>query len=167
MAALAAVVPAGCGGGDGDGGADASVAEDAAANDASYAAYNLFTGAPRFGVFKADAARDLCIRVVFLWGGTDGTADLADALTSDSITATNRAADCAPVNSGSPPSLEPPGVAAQQATGQVTVRRIPDGQADRWTVSLDGTLSFPSDPAWLPATEPLRAADLEIVGGCC
>ncbi len=141
--------------------------DGAPAGDGTYAAYNLFTGAPRFGIFKADAERDLCVRVVFIWAGADGTVALEDALTDVSASVTHRAADCSAGNGGSPPSLEPPGVPAQGATGTATVRRYPEGDTYRWTVSIDGVLSFLVDEAWVPETEPFEADEIEITGGCC
>jgi hypothetical protein len=141
--------------------------QDAMAGESSYAAYNLFTGAPRFAIFKADPARELCVRVVILWAGPEGTVDLQEALPAENVSVSHRAADCAPGDGGTPPSLEAQGVSAQSVTGTATVRRYPEATGDRWTVSIDGVITFPPDEAWVPPTESLEADELEIVGGCC
>lgn len=143
------------------------VDHDAMPVDPSYAAYNLFTGAPRFAIFKADAARDLCVRVVFIWVGPEQTVDLEVALPAESVSVTNRVADCSSVDGTMPPSLETPGVSAQSVTGTATVRRYPDGDTDRWTVSIDGVITFLPEETWVPETEPVVADEMEIVGGCC
>lgn len=140
---------------------------DAMPGDASYAAYNLFTGAPRFAIFKADPARELCVRVVFLWADPDGTVALQDTLLDGSMSVTHRAADCLPVDGSTPPSLFAEGVAAQSAAGTATVRQYPEGTTTRWTVAIDGVITFPPDEAWVPQTEPVQAAEMEIIGGCC
>lgn len=124
--------------------------EDPVPDPGSYAAYNLFTGAPRFGVFKQDPDRDRCVRIVFLWVESSGTADLAAA---DSISVTERAADC----EGAPPSLEPAGVAPDEATGTILVTE----EGDAWTVEVDGVLTFGED------TEAVVSGTIEIQGGCC
>lgn len=141
--------------------------DDAMFEEASYAAYNLFTGAPRFAIFKADPTRDLCVRVVFIWAGSEGTVDLEEALPDGSVSVTHRAADCSPVDSSAPPWLEPEGVSAQSVTGTATVRRYPEADADRWTVSIDGVITFSRDEEWVPPTEPVQAEEMEIIGGCC
>jgi hypothetical protein len=146
------LVLAGCGGDDGD-----------PAGEGEYAAYNLFTGAPRFGIFKADPERDLCVRVVFIWGSGTGTADLGDALAAEDVTITSSAADCDPSNGGGAPSLEPQGVPAASVSGTVSVTQT----GEVWTVTIDGEITFPPDQSWVPESEPLDAADVEIVGGCC
>ena len=141
--------------------------DGAASGDQSYAAYNLFTGAPRFAIFKADGERELCVRVVFLWSAGEGTLALDDALTEVSASVTDRASDCSPGEGGAPPSLEAQGIPAESLAGTVTVERTTTGGADRWTVSIDGTIGFAADEAWVPATETVEAEALEIVGGCC
>src|SRR5262245_54475220 len=91
--------------------------DPAPTDDGTYTAYNMFTGAPRFAIFKADPERDLCVRALFLWASDSGTADLA---TAEAVSVTHHAADCQPSEGGGPPSLEPEGVAATSATGTVT-----------------------------------------------
>jgi hypothetical protein len=149
-----AVVVAMCGGGGDDG---------PPAGEASYAAYNMFTGAPRFAIFKADAERDLCVRVVFIWAGGGGTVALEEALMAGDVSVTHSAADCAPGDGDTPPSLEPAGVPADSVTGTATVTQ--DGE--QWTVSIDGVIAFPAGESWVPASEPVEAEEIEIVGGCC
>jgi hypothetical protein len=126
-----------------------------------YAAVNLFTGAPRAALLKADEVRDLCFRVVVITfaGGTLGLT-LEPGSGVESAEVTDHASDCLPWGGGFPPPPAGSSFPATAATGTLSVG------ADPCDIEVHGTLFFEGAPPWAPASETLEAAGVPIEGGC-
>lgn len=135
-----------------------------AGSAAIYSAENLFTNVPRFAVFKADPARDLCFRLVLEADGGNSPLGIATppGWTIGKAEVTDHASDCKLVNGGFPP---PPLGTAVQATGGVgTIAFSPNFPP--CDLTIHASLSFPKGAPWVPANEPLNVDLLEVSGIC-
>lgn len=146
---------AGAGGGGNGGGGGAGGAEPGG----TYSAHNLFTHVPRFVIFKADPARDLCFRL-YIEAGSSG---LGFQATEPWVVAradvTEHASDCVLENGYPKPA--PSAVSATSGAGTLTVK----GDFPCET-SIHGTISFDAQADWVPSVEPLDADALPVDGGC-
>jgi len=136
-----------------------------AGSAAIYSAEDLFTNLPRFAVFKADPARDLCFRLVFEADGGSGPSlgiMTPPGWALGAAEVTDHASDCKLMNGGFPP---PPIGAAVQATGGSGKVNFSTNfpQCD---ISIHASLSFPKGAPWVPVNEPLDVDQLKVSGVC-
>ncbi|MDI3287232.1 hypothetical protein [Polyangium sp. 15x6] len=144
----------GAGGGGGSGGAGGG------GSDVEYSASNLFTHVPRFIVFKADPARNVCFRLFVEMGTTSTIAIEATAPWVVSYAdVTNQASDCA-TPGGFPPQ---PMSAAPAVSGGGTL--VVEGTFP-CSISLHGALTFDAQGPWVPTSEPFDVDALPVEGGC-
>jgi hypothetical protein len=148
---------AGSGGGAIDGGAP---------DNGKYSARNLYTGVPRFAVFKADEVRDICVRII-LQASNDVSSGLVspEGWAISKAEVTDHASDCLPGPNSWP---EPPVGASADATGGTGSMTLsyPNGPPMPCLVTVHGTLEFAPGAPSLPTSEPLDADNVEVVGGC-
>jgi hypothetical protein len=128
--------------------------------EGDYSALNLFTGAPRAALLKADPVRDLCFRIVTIAvAGATLELTLAPGSSIESAEVTDHASDCAPWGGGFPPPPLGSSFAATGAAGTLSLGAACD-------VEVHGNLFFEGAPAWVPVDEQLEAVGVPIEGGC-
>jgi hypothetical protein len=132
---------------------------------AKYSAQNLYTGVPRFAVFKADEVRSICVRIIVEASLNPGPG-LAppDGWAFNKIEITNNTIDCATPNGWPEPPVGAT-AAAEGGTGSMTLS-YPNGVPDPCYMTVHGTLEFAPGAPWVPAVEPLDADNVMVVGGC-
>ncbi|MDI1476218.1 hypothetical protein [Polyangium sp. y55x31] len=146
----------GAGGAGGDGGSGGA----GGGGGVEYSASNLFTHVPRFIVFKADPARNVCFRLFVEMGSTSTIAIEATAPWIVShADVTNQASDCA-TPGGFPPQ---PMSSAPAVSGGGTL--VVEGTFP-CSISLHGALTFDAQAPWVPMTEPFDVDALPVEGGC-
>jgi hypothetical protein len=123
-----------------------------------YSVHVLPTDAPRFVIFKSDAFRDICVRVMVVGFGEMAPFKLSvtPPWQIESIVVTNHAADCTVELGGFP---EPPlnqSVDAIGADGKIEID-LPDLPCG---VTADATLYFDSTAPWIPDIEPFNSGYL-------
>jgi len=125
-----------------------------------YHSCELPTGALRYGVYKADPARDLCFLLVV--GNQDPTFSAIQVSPSglgvEGAHVWQGAATC-----GDYPQPATGAVSADGGTGTVSV--TPSGTPAE--VELDVTLTFPQNQSWVPASEQLDPAGTIVAGFDC
>ena len=130
---------------------------------AIYSGQEIFTNLPRFALFKADPARDVCFRLVLemTGGGSLGIAT-PPGWTVGMAEVTDHASDCVGADNGYP---GPPLGKAVKATGGGGKIDFPPNGASCF-VTIHANLSFPKSAPFVPANEPLDADMLTISGAC-
>lgn len=131
---------------------------------AIYSAQDLFTNVPRFAIFKADPARDLCFRLIVeaSSGGPQLGIITPGSWSVGMAEVTDHASDCALPNGGFPPPPVGASVKATSGTGKIDFP--PSGPT--CFVTIHASLSFPKGAPWVPAIEPLDADALKVGGAC-
>jgi hypothetical protein len=131
---------------------------------AIYSGQEIFTNLPRFALFKADPARNVCFRLVLEMVGDGAPVGIAapTGWTVGMAEVTDHASDCVGGNSGYP---APPIGLAVKATGGGGKIDFPPG-GPHCTVIIHANLTFPVGAPFVPANEPLDA-DMLIVNGAC
>jgi len=125
-----------------------------------YSATNLFTHVPRFIIFKADPARNVCFRLFIEMGSTSTiNIEATDPWIVSHADVTNQASDCA-TPGGFPPQ---PMSSATALSGAGTL--IVEGSFP-CSISLHGSLSFDAQAPWVPMSEPFDVDALPVEGGC-
>lgn len=125
-------------------------------------AASLFTGKPRFVIFKADPVRDVCFRLMVeasLGPGIGIETTMGWAVEMAEVTAS--ADHCKLVN-GSPP-ITMTSVSADKGSGVLNI--MSNGQACSVNIHATLTWAMPGLP-WVPPSEPINGDDVEVVGGC-
>jgi hypothetical protein len=124
-------------------------------------AANLFTGVPRFMIFKPIPAKDVCFRMWVEASGSPGigiTTTMGWTVTTAEVTA--HASDCMLVN-GAPPITM---TSVQAVSGTGTLDILSAGAA--CSVNIHATLFFKVGLPWVPASEPIDGDKVDVVGGC-
>ncbi|MEP7122106.1 MAG: hypothetical protein ABJE95_14400 [Byssovorax sp.] len=137
---------------------------DAGAPAGTYSGQEIFTNLPRFALFKADPARDVCFRFVLemTGGGPQLAISTPPGWSLGLAEVTNHASDCAIGNSG---FINPPIGASVQASGGTGKIDFPSN-GPHCTALLHATLEFPQGTAFAPASEPFDA-DMVVINGAC
>jgi hypothetical protein len=133
---------------------------------AEYKAENIYTGVPRFAVFKSDPVRSICVRFIVQASGNQGSGFMPpDGWDFNIIQITNNLSDCQPGPMG---WLEPPAGEVAEPIGGAGAMTLtyPQGVPDPCLVSMHGYLEFAPASPWLPVMEQLDADDVMVVGGC-
>lgn len=147
-------------GGSGGAGGDGAGGGAGGGGGVEYSASNLFTNVPRFIVFKADPARNVCFRLFVEMGSTSTIAiESAAPWVVSHADVTNQASDCA-TPGGFPPQ---PMSSAPAVSGGGTL-----GIEGTFpcSISLHGALTFDAQAPWVPMTEPFDVDALPVEGGC-
>jgi hypothetical protein len=143
-------------------GVDVSSSKGCMAAGGEVSAVGLATNVPRFLIFKADPARDVCFRLMVEGFDGPGIGIMTPAGWSvGSAEVTDHASDCSLIN-GYP---APPIGSATNATGGTGSISI-DGPFFPCTVTIHATLSFDAQAPWVPPTEAIDADQLAVSGGC-
>ena len=135
-----------------------------AGSPAIYSGQEIFTNVPRFALFKADPARDVCFRLVLEMTGGGPPLGIATppGWTVGMAEVTDHASDCVGGNNGYP--APPIGKAVKATGGSGKIDFPPNGP--HCTVIIHANLSFPPGAPFVPANEPLDA-DMLVVSGAC
>lgn len=136
-----------------------------------YAAYVLYTNVPRMALFKSDAARDVCFRIILVYTDQPKLFGIQtpQGWGVERAEITNAASDCAMTSTGDP--VTPRGTTLGAAGGDGTIA-FPDDDAGApgttpCSVAVHVRLAFdPGAFTWAPGTEPLDADALTIAGAC-
>lgn len=131
---------------------------------AIYSGQEIFTNVPRFALFKADPARNVCFRLVLemLGGGAPLGIATPTGWTLAMAEVTDHASDCVGGNNGFPGP--PIGMAVKATGGSGKIDFPPSGP--HCTVTLHASLAFPKGAPFVPASEPLDA-DMLVVSDAC
>jgi hypothetical protein len=124
-------------------------------------AASLFTAVPRFMIFKAIPAKDVCFRMWVEASGSPGIgikAPVGWAVTMAEVTA--HASDCMLVN-GAPP-ITMTSVQALSGTGYLDILNA----GATCSVNIHATLSFKVGLPWVPASEAIDGDKVDVAGGC-
>jgi hypothetical protein len=125
-------------------------------------AVGLATDVPRFMIFKADPARDVCFRLMVEGFDNAGIGIMTPAGWSvGSAEVTDHASDCALTN-GYPAPPQGSSAQATKGAGSITI----DNPFFPCKVTIHATLSFDAQAPWVPLSEPLDADQLDVSGGC-
>jgi hypothetical protein len=135
-----------------------------AGSSAVYSAQEIFTNLPRFAIFKADPARDVCFRLVVEMTGGGAPLGIATPAgwTVGMAEVTDHASDCVSGNGGFP--APPLGAAVSAIGGAGKIDFAASGP--QCSVTVHASLSFAKGAPFVPANEPLDV-DLLLVNGAC
>ncbi len=149
-------------------GTDVSGDKGCFSSTGDYQAFTLITDLPRFVLFKANTARNVCMRVTFAQTGTGPyhvTAPSNYAVEKAEIT--DHAGDCIITSAGVPPTPSGNSVQAQDGDGFV---QFLDGDAAAprpCGLFLHMRFGFDRTSApWAPALEALDADNIDVAGSC-
>jgi hypothetical protein len=136
-----------------------------AGSKAIYSAEEVFTNVPRFAIYKADPARDVCFRLVLemLGGGSPLGITTPAGWSIGLAEVTDHAADCVGGAAGFP---GPPIGASVTATGGSGKIDFSSNGPPPCVVTLHASLTFPKTAPFVPVSEPLDADSLAINGAC-
>lgn len=132
---------------------------DAGSGPGVYSAFNLLTHVPRFVLFKADPARDVCFRIWVEMIGPGLPIEVTAPWSAGHAEVTKHASDCA-VTNGYPVQ---PADSASAISGSGTL--VVEGGFP-CSVTFHGSLTFDPQESWIPVTEPLDVDALPVDGGC-
>jgi hypothetical protein len=135
-----------------------------AGSAAIYSAQEIFTNLPRFAIFKADAARDVCFRLVLEMTGGGAPLGVAtpDGWTVGMAEVTDHASDCAGGNNGFPGPPLGSAVKATSGGGQIDF----PASGPHCFITVHANLIFPEGAPFVPVNEPLDADMLAVTGAC-
>ena len=136
-----------------------------AGSAAIYSGVEIYTNLPRFAIFKADPAHDVCFRLVLEMAGLGGPLGITTPAgwTVGKAEVTDHASDCMGGLAGGYP--DPPIGKAVSATAGGGKIDFPIN-APYCFVSIHANLSFPKGAPFVPANEPLDADMVAISGAC-
>lgn len=135
---------------------------------AVYTAYDLFTNVTRVVVFKADAQRNLCVRITLAQSnaGSGGKFRIEMPLgwAVERAEITDHASDCSITSAGAPPT--PAGNVLEAAGAQGKIEFIGDASRDPCSLFLHASLSFDAGFKGAPTVELLDTDNLAVAGAC-
>jgi hypothetical protein len=133
---------------------------------AEYKAANIYTGVPRFAVFKSDVTRGICVRFIVQAAAQAEPGLMPPAGWSfHTIQMTNNLNDCKPGPMG---WLEPAAGEVAEPIGGAGAMTLtyPQGAPEPCILSVHGSLEFAPSAPWVPMVESLDADGVIVVGGC-
>jgi hypothetical protein len=134
-----------------------------AGSPAIYSGQEVYTDVPRFALYKADPARDVCFRLVLeMFDSGPLGISAPPGWSVGKAEVTDHAGDCVGGDNGYP---APPLGKAVSATGGGGKIDFPL-QGPHCLVSIHANLTFPPGAPFVPAHEPLDADMVPITGAC-
>jgi hypothetical protein len=136
-----------------------------------YTAYDLFTNVSRVVVFKADATRDICVRVTLVetnaGSGDKYRIEMPVGWAVERAQITDHASDCSITSGGAPPT--PIGSVLEAAGAQGKIQFLSDAGAgtDPCGMFIHASLAFDAGGfKGAPTTELLDVDNLKVAGAC-